>query len=104
VSRLAGVLAIAILGIVMLKTFDYQLAQHLAEVHLTSEIRNDLDSQRIKLAAIEVPEGIDMATKQRIRRSINKSFLAGFRAVMWIASGLALASALTSWSVIRSKS
>jgi hypothetical protein len=104
VSRLAGVLAIAIFGIVMLKTFDYQLAQHLAEVHLTSEIRNDLDSQRIKLAAIEVPEGIDVATKQSIRRSINESFLAGFRAVMWIASALALASALTSWSVIRSKS
>ncbi len=104
VSRLAGVLAIAILGIVMLKAFDRHLVQDLAEINLAPEIRKELDSQRIKLAAIGIPEEIDIATRERIKRSIDESFVAGFRVVMSIGSVLALASAATAWSVIRNKS
>ena len=103
VSRLAGVLAIAILGIVMLDAFERHLAQDAAQINLAPQIRNELDGQRIKLAAIGIPEQIDTATRERIKRSIDESFVAGFRVVMLIASGLALASAVTAWSVIRDK-
>ena len=103
VSRLAGVLAIAILGIVMLNAFERHLAQDAAQINLAPQIRNELDGQRIKLAAIGIPEQIDTATRERIKRSIDESFVAGFRVVMLIASGLALASAVTAWSVIRDK-
>jgi EmrB/QacA subfamily drug resistance transporter len=103
VSRLAGVLAIAILSIVMLKTFDRHLVRNLAEINLTPEIRKELDTQKIKLAAIEIPEQIDIATRERIKRSIDESFVAGFRVVMWIGSALALASAATAWTMIRNK-
>jgi EmrB/QacA subfamily drug resistance transporter len=101
VSRLAGVLAIAIFGIVMLGTFNRHLSRDLAEIHVSPEIRQDVDAQRIRLAAIEVPSNMDTATKEATKRSIDKSFIAGFRAVMLIASGLALASAATAWFVIR---
>ncbi len=103
VLRLAGVLAIAILGIVMLNAFERHLAQDAAQINLAPQIRNELDGQRIKLAAIGIPEQIDTATRERIKRSIDESFVAGFRVVMLIASGLALASAVTAWSVIRDK-
>jgi EmrB/QacA subfamily drug resistance transporter len=103
VSRLAGVLAIAILGIVMIGTFDRHLGQELAETNLSPEIRQELDAQRIKLAAIEVPANIDIATREMIRRFIDESFISGFRVVMLIASGLALASGATAWLVIRDK-
>jgi hypothetical protein len=103
VSRLAGVLAIAIFGIVMLGTFNRHLIRDLAEINISPEIRQDVDAQRMKLAAIEVPTNIDIATREAIRLSIDESFIAGFRAVMWIASGLALASAATAWLVIRDK-
>jgi len=59
--------------------------------------------KRIKLAAIEVPAQVDKATREAIRRSIDESFVAGFRVVMVIASGLALGSAATAWLVIRDK-
>jgi hypothetical protein len=95
------VLAIAILGIVMLWTFDRQFTRSFADINVSSDIRRELAAQRIKLAAIEVPSNMDVATREAIERSIDKSFVAGFRAVMWIASGLALAGAATAWFVMR---
>ena len=103
VSRLAGVLAIAIFGIVMLGTFNRHLDGNLAEIHASPEVRRDVGAQRIKLAAIDVPSSIDIATREATKRAIDESFIAGFRAVMLIASGLALASAATAWLVIRDK-
>jgi EmrB/QacA subfamily drug resistance transporter len=103
VSRLAGVLAIAIFGIVMLGTFNQHLSRDLAGINISPEIRRDIDAQRIKLAAIEVPSNMDSATRKATERLIGESFIAGFRAVMLIASGLALASAATAWFVIRNK-
>jgi predicted MFS family arabinose efflux permease len=103
VSRLAGVLAIAIFGIVMLGTFNRHLGRDLAGINVSPEIRRDIDAQRIKLAAIEVPSNVDTATREATERLIGESFIAGFRAVMWIASALALASAATAWFVIRDK-
>lgn len=97
-------LAIAILGIVMLRTFEHHLAREVTEMSLTSETRNELDAQRIKLAAIEIPQQLDRTTRDRIQESIDESFVAGFRVVMWISSGLALASAATAWVSIRDKS
>jgi EmrB/QacA subfamily drug resistance transporter len=103
VSRLAGVLAIAIFGIVMLGTFNRHLDGNLAEIHASPEVRRGVGAQRIKLAAIEVPSSIDIATREATKGAIDESFIAGFRAVMLIASGLALASAATAWLVIRDK-
>jgi len=103
VSRLAAVLAIAILGIVMLASFNRHLGNNLAEIGLSPEIRQEIDAQRIKLAAIEVPAEVDVTTKATIKGFIDESFIAGFRLVMWIASGLALVSAAIAWFVIRDK-
>jgi MFS family permease len=103
VARLAGVLAIAIFGIVMLGTFDRHLTKNLEKINVSPEIRQDVTAQRIKLAAIEVPPTVDIATRQAAERWVDESFIAGFRAVMLIASGLALASAATAWFVVRDK-
>jgi hypothetical protein len=46
---------------------------------------------------------VDIATRQAAERWVDESFIAGFRAVMLIASGLALASAATAWFVVRDK-
>jgi EmrB/QacA subfamily drug resistance transporter len=103
VSRLASVLAIAIFGIVMLRAFDHRLVQDVAVMNLAPEIRKELDAQHIKLAAIEIPKELDTVTQERIKRSIEESFVAGFRLVMGIASGLSLAGAVTAWVSIRDK-
>jgi EmrB/QacA subfamily drug resistance transporter len=101
VSRVAGVLAIAVLGIVMLGTFDSHLMSRLDSIPISDTARQELASQRIKLAAIEVPQDLDVALREEIRQAVRESFIAGFRLVMRIAAGLALGSAATAWLMIR---
>ena len=103
VSRLAGVLSIAVLGIVMLAGFGRQLSSRLAAMDLEPGIRQEIESQRVKLAAIEIPQDISIGTRDKIRQSIDESFVAGFRLVMLIASGLALLSAAAAWLTIERK-
>jgi EmrB/QacA subfamily drug resistance transporter len=103
VSRLAGVLSIAVLGIVMLAVFGRQLSSRLQTIDLAPEIRENIESQRVKLAAIEIPQDIGVGVRAKIRQSIDESFVVGFRLVMLVASGLSLLSSLTAWLMIERK-
>jgi len=78
VARTAGLLAIAVLGIVMLHVFNDRLDQRLAEWKLPASASQSLQAQRTKLAAITVPEDQDPATQRLIRRAIDESFVSGF--------------------------
>jgi EmrB/QacA subfamily drug resistance transporter len=103
VSRVAAVLAVAILGIVMLGTFNQHLSERLNGLDLTPVVTQKLDEQRIRLAAMEIPAEIDSDMKATLRQSVKQSFVAGFRLVMLIASGLALAGAVSAWLIIEDK-
>ena len=93
VARVAGVLAIAVLGIVMVKTFSSQLNHSLARFSLSPAILHDLQINEIKLAGLQVPDDLDPATKTSIKESIEEAFVFAFRIVMLICAGLSLASA-----------
>jgi len=102
VSRTAGLLAIAVLGLIMFQTFNHCLDQRLNQMAVPFEIRKAVNSQRIKLAAAEIPpvaEPIQAAIKQ----AIDECFVSGFRRVMLFGCGLALASSLMAWLIIRSR-
>jgi len=92
VARLAAVLAIALFGIVMLGSFNRHLSQELAVMNVSAETRRQIDDQRIKLAGMKVPP--------EVRRSVDESFIAGFRLVMLMSAGLGLASAASTWLFI----
>ena len=76
VSRLAGLLSIAVLGIVMVAGFNRDLSARFAMLGLEPGIRLQLDSQRIKLAAIEIPPTVDGGAAAAIRQAIDGSFVA----------------------------
>jgi len=101
VARTAGLLAIAVLGIVMLHVFNDRLDQRLAEMKLPASVSQSLQSERAKLADIMVPKDQDPATQQLIRRAIDEAFLSGFRAVMALGAALAVGSAVTALMLIR---
>jgi MFS family permease len=103
VSRLAGVLSIAALGIVMLASFNQHLPSRLAAIQLEPRMRTEIESQRVRLAAIEIPPGIDTRLKENVRQSIDESFVAGFRLVMIVAAVLAVLGAATAKFMIESK-
>jgi EmrB/QacA subfamily drug resistance transporter len=100
VARSAGLVAIAVLGIVMLQVFSRALDQRLAEWSLPDSVSRSLQVERTKLAAMTVPDDQDPATRQLIRRAVDESFVSGFRVVMLIGAALALASAGTALPLI----
>ena len=102
VARTAGLLAIAVLGIVMLHVFNDRLDQRIVEMKLPASVSQSLQSQRTKLAAIAIPEDHAPATQQVIRRAIEESFVSGFRVVMAIGAVLAIAGGVTAMTLIRS--
>jgi EmrB/QacA subfamily drug resistance transporter len=100
VARVAGVLAIAVLGVVMVKAFGSRLNHSLAHVSLPPAILQELQANEIKLAGLQVPAGLDPGTKATIKELVAQAFVFGFRVVMLICAGLSLASAAVTWLVI----
>jgi len=100
VSRTAGLLAIAALGVVLLGVFNRGLDRRLAGLDLPSATRQALDKERTRLAALEAPASADSRTRERITAAVDESFVTGFRTVMGVAAGLALlASASAAWLI-----
>ncbi|WBY01178.1 MFS transporter [Ramlibacter tataouinensis] len=85
-SRVAGVLAIAVFGVVMVLVFEPRLRG--AAAALPSELGDALWQQRSRLAAIELPPGARGA-----QEAVRQAFVAGYRWIMAISAVLALGGA-----------
>jgi EmrB/QacA subfamily drug resistance transporter len=103
VSRAAGLLSIAVFGIVMLSAFNRQLDRRFSNIEMTPAVRHSLDEQRSRLAGAQVPEGVEAALQVALKGAINESFVSGFRVVIMVAVGLALLSAVSAWLLIEGK-
>jgi len=100
VARVAGVLAIAIFGIVMVTAFGFALKHELAKLGLSSDVLHEIQSQVIKLAGLEAPSNLDAGTSAAIRTVIDQAFVSGFRLIMLLCVGLAAASSAVAWLFI----
>ena len=100
VARVAGLLSIAILGAAMLSAFSFRLNRSLSELPVAPDARLDLQSNEIKLAAMNVPAGIDANIASAIKVSINRAFVFAFRLVMLICTCLSITSAAFAWRMI----
>lgn len=104
VSRTAGLLAIAVFGLVMLHSFAHRLDSRSEQMKIGAQDRQFLEQARFKLAGIQLPETMDYDLRSRLRKAIDDSFLFGFRWVMTIAATLAVASSLIAAVIIEGKS
>jgi hypothetical protein len=103
VSRIGGLLGVAVLGIIIAHSFNGELDRRLARIDLAPEIRRSIDAQRVRLAGAELPSAIDERARVALKQAINESFVFGFRLVMLTAVGLALMSAFVAFTVIENK-
>jgi EmrB/QacA subfamily drug resistance transporter len=103
VARIAGVLAIAILGIVLVKSFSFDLNRSLAGRLIPADTLQYVYANETKLAGVDLPSGLEPATAMLLRTSISRAFVFGFRIAMLICAGLSLASALVAWLMIPAK-
>ncbi|HEY7838020.1 MAG TPA: MFS transporter [Terriglobales bacterium] len=87
VSRLASLLAVAGLGWVLMEVFTRTLSARLGLVPLSTATRQAILAQRDQLGAIATGNPL-------VQAAVGAAFVSGFRAILVIAAGLALASAL----------
>jgi MFS family permease len=95
VSRIAGLLAIAVFGLILSAEFNRALNRSLSDLQLSPAARESVDRDRPELAGMQTND-------LRIRRAIDEAFLSGYRDVIWISVGLAILSALSA-QIIRPK-
>jgi predicted MFS family arabinose efflux permease len=98
VARVAGVLAIAILGIVMVDVFSLSLKNKLAS--LPPGVLQEIQANAIKLAGLQPPSGLDATVSTIIRAAISQAFVVGFRVVMLTCASLSVASSAVAWRLI----
>ena len=104
VARVAGLMAVALLGVFVYGVFSTSLDARLHSMDLSEEVRSEMEAEKTHLGAAEAPEGVNAGTEAHIERAIDESFVAGFRAVMFASAGLALASALVAALLVSDRS
>jgi EmrB/QacA subfamily drug resistance transporter len=105
VSRTAGLIAIAVLGLVVLSVFGSSLDSNLAALggSIPHNVLQMIEAQRTLLVGIQIPTGVSSQSHAALQQAINEAFVTSFRVAMLIASGLALASALSALLLIEGK-
>jgi len=103
VSRIAGLLAIAVLNIFVLVAFNANLNSQLDALHVSPTVRHLLDDQRAKLGGAEVPAAIHGGLHTALQHAIAESFVGGFRLAMLISAGLAFISAVCALLLVEGK-
>ncbi len=104
IARTAGLIAVAVFGIVMMHVFSFGVNRRLSDWNVPAPTLAWLQTERMKLAAITLPPELDAHTSQLIRRAVEESFIDGFRLIMAIGATLAGASMLTAFALIRKSS
>ncbi len=104
VARIAGVLAIAVLGIVMVKAFGVYLDRSLVHLSLPTRILEEIQSNETSLAALQPPDGLDPKIRINVTQSIEGAFVFGFRIIMGLCAALSLAGSFTAWLIIPDRS
>jgi hypothetical protein len=95
ISRVAALLAVAAFGALLADTFQGALDRNLNHLGVSPAAAH-VEAQRSSLAGAETEDPL-------ARQAIDEAFVAGYRVVLWIAAGLAVASSLTAAMLITNK-
>jgi EmrB/QacA subfamily drug resistance transporter len=94
VARVAGLLAIALFGVLLTNRFNAVIGQRLDQVALPPAARVEIEKELPKMAGAEL-KNVAMEPKQQVtvQRSIEDAFVSGYRVVLLSSAIVALAAA-----------
>jgi len=101
VARTGGLIAIAVLNVLVVSAFNRALDERVAALVLPASVSRALAAERPKLAAAQPPAAASTAQRAALQRAIADSYVAAFRLAMLVAAALAFASALSAATIIR---
>jgi EmrB/QacA subfamily drug resistance transporter len=97
VSRMAGLLAIAVIGAAVAGHFATVLDDEIGDTPLSRAAQREVDDARAAaLAGTDVPRGVPKAEQDRIEPAVDDASVAGFHLGMGIGGGLMIAGGLVS--------
>jgi len=102
VARVAGVLAIAILGIVLIGNFYTGFDRTIAHEPLAPATITALHAHRDRLTTLKAPEGTSPGDEQRVTQALRRSYANAFRDAMFAGAALCvIASVVASLTIAR---
>ena len=95
VARVAGLIAIAVFGVMISGMFSARATARLEQLPLSAQGRSSVREQLPKLAGAEIDELPSLSAEQKtlVRTTIDASFTSAFRAAMLVAAVLAVIAA-----------
>ncbi len=101
VTRVASLLAVAVLGAIVATRFDGTLPGNLRAVGIPQPARASLIARSARLASDAPPPSLSRSRRARARTAVDDSFVDGLHWALGACAILCLASAGTSWLTIR---
>jgi hypothetical protein len=100
VARVAGLLAIAVFGVLLSQRFHDEVKPRLGQLGLSAVARAQIDSELPKMAGADLKSvAVDDRDRAMVQTAIDDAFVSGFRLVVFGAAVLALAAAAFGWGI-----
>ena len=96
VSRLAGLMSVAVFGVVLYARFSQSVDHRLDRLQLAPEVRQQAEEQKPKLVGA-------VSDDPRVSLAFAEAFISGYRLIVWVSVGLSVASAGTAWFLLEPK-
>jgi hypothetical protein len=87
----------------MFASFGASLDDRLAALGLPAGARQQLEEEKTRLGSAKAPQGVDATTEAKVERAVEGAFVSGYRVVMLVAAGAALASSISAALFVRGK-
>ena len=103
VARIAGLVAIAVFGVIVVRTFNARLTPQVQRLELSAAARVAVDRERPKMAGVDVSAIPSLPPEERanVRDAFDRSFAAAFRVSMFGTALLALIAAVSGAAIAR---
>lgn len=103
IARVAGVIAVALLGTIATLTFDSQLNDKFENIEINETAKIEILDQTSEFLDIDLPKDLSIEEESIVTNEINESFVFTFRVIMILGVVLAVIGSVVSFVTIDTK-